>query len=88
MKDVQILLELQCQLLQLKKLQELHKLKSQPPSWKENPFSGIHRIHPDNMETQPLEATPYDSEVMDVQAGYGTRNVSHSIPQFNKNHCH
>lgn len=72
MKDVQLLLELQCQLLQLKKLQELYKLKSQPPSWKEGAFSGIHM---DNMETQPMEATPYDSEVMGVQAGYGTKKV-------------
>ena len=72
---MELLLELQCQLLQLKRLQDLYKLKSQPPSWKESAFSGI---HPDNAETQPLEATPYDSEVWGVQVGSGIRNVSHS----------
>ena len=68
-EQIQQLTELQCQLVQLKKLQELHRLKSQPPAYKEVPFSGI---HPDNMDTLPLESqlpTPYDAEVENVKAG-------------------
>ena len=68
-EQIQQLTDLQCQLVQLKKLQELHRLKSQPPAFKEVPFSGL---HPDNVDTLPLESelpTPYDMELENVKAG-------------------
>ena len=58
---------------QLKRLQELHRLRSVPRATEVLPFGGLNI---DQMETQPLHfgspmvpGTPYDSELGDVQAG-------------------
>lgn len=57
---MQAMLKYQQQLLQLRKLQEQFRLKSQSPILKEGKSI---RFHPDYVETQAL-----DSEAFDVQA--------------------
>ena len=57
--------------MELKKLQELHRLKSMPLCNKELPFGGLQNI--DNVETQPMfdtslyMETPYDVEITKME---------------------
>ena len=67
-----LLLELQYQLLNLQKIQELRRLRSKLSHGEVLPFGGLKS--PDEMETQPMDIdlmaipTPYDEEIRLVQA--------------------
>ena len=69
MQQASLLLELQCQLLQLKKLTELRHLKDLAKSGA--------TVCPDNLDTLPmiLPDTPYGEEIKTSQARLGVTGV-------------
>ena len=60
--------DLQCELVNLKKLKALFELRRKPPTHEVKPFEELKNI--DNMDTLPMEPqpTPYDAQLANTQA--------------------